>query len=75
MTDTQKRLPDPEVQPVLDLWPDAGEFLRLGRSSTYKAASEGEIPTIRLGRKLVVPVARLRQMLGMGGGDGNGLAA
>lgn len=69
MTVTQKRVPDPEVQPVMDLWPDAGEFLGIRRSSAYKAAREGEIPTIRLGRRLVVPVARLRVMLGLDGDD------
>jgi len=49
----------------MDLWPDVGGALGIGRSSTYKAAREGEIPTIRLGRRLVVPVARLRVMVGL----------
>jgi hypothetical protein len=55
----------------MDLWPDAGGALGIGRSSTYKAARAGEIPTIRLGRRLVVPVAKLRAMLGadVSGGD------
>lgn len=69
VTTTQKRIPDPEIQPVMDLWPDAGEILGICRRSAYKAAGTGEIPTIRIGRRLIVPVARLRGMLGMDGGD------
>ena len=61
----QVRLPDPEVTPAIDLWPDAGQILGLSRQSTYGAAKRGEIPTVRLGRRLVVPTARLRQMLGL----------
>jgi len=65
VTVTQRLIPDPELQPVLDLWPDTGEILGLGRSLTYAAAARNEIPTVRIGRRIVVPVARLRAMLGM----------
>ncbi|MGA8724142.1 MAG: hypothetical protein WB565_03820 [Acidimicrobiales bacterium] len=36
----------------------------LCRNSAYAAAARGDLPTIRLGRRLVVPVAQLRRMLG-----------
>lgn len=36
----------------------------LCRNSAYSAAARGDLPTIRLGRRLVVPVAALRRMLG-----------
>lgn len=65
MTIPQRVLPDPEAVPAMDLWPDAGEILGLSRQSTYGAARRGEIPTIRLGRRIVVPTAPLRRMLGM----------
>ena len=39
-------------------------FGDLCRNSSYDAARRGDIPTIRLGRKLVVPVVPLRRMLG-----------
>jgi hypothetical protein len=48
---------------------------RLSRQSTYNAAYRGEIPTIRIGRRVVVPVARLRAMLGLDGGGDDGIAA
>ena len=69
MTITQGRIPDAEVCPAIDLWPATGEILGLSRQSTYDAAQRGEIPTIRIGRRLIVPVARLRAMLGMDSAD------
>ena len=42
---------------------EAGKVLGLGRGASYAAAKRGEIPTIRLGRRLVVPVDALERML------------
>ena len=44
---------------------ETAPFVGLGRSSAYEAARRGEIPTIRFGRSLRVPTAKLRQMLGI----------
>jgi hypothetical protein len=38
--------------------------LHISRASAYAAAKAGQIPTIRVGRRLLVPVAQLRRMLG-----------
>jgi excisionase family DNA binding protein len=43
---------------------EAGRMLGLGRSAAYAAANRGEIPTLRFGRKLVVPVAELERLVG-----------
>jgi hypothetical protein len=43
---------------------EAAGILGLGRASAYTAATNGDLPTIQIGRRLLVPVARLRQMLG-----------
>jgi excisionase family DNA binding protein len=43
---------------------EAGPVLGISRSSAYEAARTGEIPTLRIGRRLVVPVGALRRMLG-----------
>jgi len=56
-------LPRPEESPTVPLWPDAGKAYGLSRNGAYDAAKRGEIPTIRLGRKLVVPTAALRRHL------------
>jgi hypothetical protein len=44
--------------------PEAGRWLSLGRDAAYAAAARGEIPTLRLGRRIVVPVPKLLQLLG-----------
>lgn len=44
--------------------PEAGKLLGLGRDASYAAAGRGEIPTLQFGRRLVVPVPMLMQLLG-----------
>jgi hypothetical protein len=44
--------------------PEAGKrYFKLGRDGSYEAAKRGDIPVIRLGRRLRVPVAALERML------------
>ncbi len=43
----------------------AAEILGIGRTTAYESAKRGEIPSLRLGRRLVVPVEGLRAMLGV----------
>jgi hypothetical protein len=44
--------------------PDAGRvYFDLSRNGSYEAARRGEIPTIRIGGRLRVPVCRLERML------------
>lgn len=43
----------------------AGQLLGLSRSSAYRAAARGELPTLRFGRRLLVPTGRLFTMLGL----------
>jgi len=45
--------------------PTAGALLGgLSRTTAYRAALRGEIPVIVIGARKVVPVAKLRRMLG-----------
>ena len=46
-----------------NLWPDTGEKLGLGRNATYEAARKGEIPTIRIGGRILVPKSALNRLL------------
>jgi excisionase family DNA binding protein len=48
---------------TLDLWPDVGRALGLGRNSTFKAAKAGQIPAIRIGKRLLVPRAAFDALL------------
>ncbi|GAA3721089.1 hypothetical protein GCM10022224_103610 [Nonomuraea antimicrobica] len=57
-------LPNPEIEPTISV-PRAGELLELGRAASYEAAKRGDIPTIRIGRKLAVPTAKLLALLGL----------
>jgi hypothetical protein len=43
---------------------DAGAIVGISRASAYAAANSGDLPTVRIGRRLLVPVAQLRRMLG-----------
>jgi hypothetical protein len=44
--------------------PQAGrEYFGLGRNASYEAARRGEIPTIRIGKLLRVPVVALERKL------------
>lgn len=48
--------------------PEAGrEYFNLSRNASYDAARRGEIPTIRIGKLLRVPVVALERMLEQAG--------
>jgi excisionase family DNA binding protein len=44
---------------------EAAQLLGIGRQSAYQAARTGELPTIKLGRRLLVPRAQIDRMLGI----------
>lgn len=43
--------------------PEAGRLLSCSRATAYSWANQGLIPTLRIGRKLIVPKAALLKML------------
>jgi len=43
--------------------PESAELLGIGRNKAYDAARKGEIPTIKIGKRLLVPTVRLKRML------------
>ena len=43
--------------------PEAGRRLGLGKNLSYEAAQRGELPVLRFGRRLRVPVAALERLL------------
>lgn len=46
---------------------DAALILGIGRNAAYEAVKRGDIPSIRIGQRIVVPTAPLRKMLGLDG--------
>lgn len=61
---------DPSVNPTVPVWHDdpnehcAARALGISRYAAYEAAKRGDIPTIRIGRRVMVPTAPLLEMLG-----------
>ena len=54
-----------QLEGVTTTVPVAGRVLGLSRNKAYEAAARGEIPTLKFGRRLVVPTMPLRRMLGL----------
>ncbi len=67
-----RKLDGLETIPVWSDDPDetcAGKVLGLGKNTSYEAARRGDIPTIRIGKRLIVPVRRLIKVLEGGAAD------
>jgi len=43
---------------------EAARILGLGRNTAYVAARRGELPTIRIGKRMIVPRVALERLLG-----------
>ncbi|TXH45730.1 MAG: DNA-binding protein [Actinobacteria bacterium] len=58
-------IPEPQERPVLV----AEDLVRIfdygSRSAAYRAMRSGDLPVVRIGNRLYVPTAALRQLLGM----------
>ena len=53
-----------DAQPKTLTVPEAGKlYFDLGRNASYEAARRGDIPTIKIGRLLRVPVVALERKL------------
>lgn len=55
--------------------PEAGALIGLARNSAYAAAKRGDIPTLTVGRRLLVPTAMFLAMLGVPSAASGDLAA
>jgi excisionase family DNA binding protein len=52
-------LPEPATMTVTE----AAQYLRIGRNAAYAAVANGEIPSVRIGKRILVPRNRLAEML------------
>lgn len=43
--------------------PEAAQLLGLSRSSTYAAVQRGEIPSVRVGGRVLIPLQRLTALI------------
>jgi excisionase family DNA binding protein len=54
---------------TLNLWPETAKALGVGKNAIYEAARRGQIPTVRIGRRILVPRAALDRLLSEGWPD------
>ena len=54
----------PVSQRLVYTVPEAGRLLGLGRNAAYDAAKRGDIPTLRIGRLLLVPKGLFHKLVG-----------
>jgi excisionase family DNA binding protein len=53
----------PQLEKKVVTVEEAGRLLGIGRSASYLAVKRGDIPVIRLGRRIVVPIKALDRLL------------
>ena len=51
------------MKPLTYTVDEAAKLLRIGRNHAYDAAKAGELPTIKIGKRILVPRAALERML------------
>ncbi len=45
--------------------PTVAQLLGISRNAAYEAARTGQIPVLRIGRRVLVPTHKLRELLGV----------
>ena len=58
------RVPEPEHRPLLTV-AEVAEILGVTQVTVYARIHRGELPVLRFGRRMVVPTAALRRLLGI----------
>lgn len=61
---SSRSVPDPREQPTITV-KEAAALLGISERSAYEAAHRGEIPVIRLGRRMTVPTVLVLRMIGL----------
>jgi excisionase family DNA binding protein len=60
--DRSSGLPDPVTEPTLTVQRTA-DILNISRGSAYKAIESGDIPSFRIGSRILIPTAPVLRML------------
>jgi excisionase family DNA binding protein len=64
-------VPDPAIQPTMKV-ELAAKALGISRGAAYLAVEHGDLPAIRIGKRIVIPTAAVRRMLLLDGGPDAG---
>lgn len=59
------RLDLPDPLPVTLTVEEAARVLRIGRNSAYEAIARGDLPSVRIGGRVLIPSARLLALFGV----------
>jgi excisionase family DNA binding protein len=57
-----REIPDPAERPTISV-AEAAELLGVSRATGYHACRDGELPSLRIGGRIVIPTAALRRLL------------
>lgn len=50
-----------ELRVLIPVWPDAARALGIGRTTMFRLVGDGEIETVMIGRRRLVPAEALRE--------------
>jgi excisionase family DNA binding protein len=56
-------MPNKTTNPTVLTVVEVAKILRIGKISVYQAIQRGEVPSIRIGRRILIPKFALEQML------------
>ena len=62
-----------EDEPLTLTVPEAAKLLRIGRATAYEAVKTGTLPSLKFGRRVVIPYSALERLLNEGTGDHSGI--
>ncbi len=48
---------------LLGVWPEAGSALGVGRSTLYELIASGQLRTVKIGRRRLVPVSAVHELV------------
>ena len=48
---------------AIPVWPDAGRLVGLSRATMFARVADHTIPSVRIGRRILIPVAKLEALL------------
>jgi hypothetical protein len=64
---TSALVPDPVVKPTMQVG-DVAKAIGISRAAAYEGVKSGVIPSIRIGKRIVVPTAAVRRLLQLDSG-------
>lgn len=70
----ERGLPDPTMEPTVSVR-RAAAILGVGRSLLYSAVRRGEVASIQIGHRVVIPTTALRSLVLQGGESGRSVTA